>query len=351
MRSHRYKLIRAGVALLSITCLVLTGAVAYSLDLLPYGKNETTLNQQLERHLGISHQREETGIFIEEKLIEDRLEARAKETIVKITEEIIEEDIEDLLRPEEVSHQELLAKLPPEVLLASPKPPEKGQVELNAQTDNLNVLFIGVAEEELLMVSLYSIDYRDTWGSAAIFFPTRTVAAGSRASSSLATLGDIYQQGGVEALTDALEEKLRLEIDYHIRVDRQVLKRVAEIIDPIYVEGEEVDIHNLFDMEVTPHDDYILGELVKRLRQPSVYFFSLPELFISFRRHISTDFAITPSNLYLHYQIARQIRPELVHKTILTGNSYYHQGRLVQELPEEVWSNVVYNTTSIQISE
>ncbi|MDW7675763.1 MAG: hypothetical protein SCK28_14635 [Bacillota bacterium] len=214
--------------------------------------------------------------------------------------------------------------------------------KLNQETENLNVLFIGVGDGELKMVSLYSIDHEDTWGSAAIFFPTVTTVA---EGTSPLLLKDIYKQKGVDGIVLALEDKLEVAINYHIRVDREVLTKVAEIIDPIYVEGEEVDIHNLFDMEVSEHDDYILGQLVSQFRKPSVFFFSLPELFFSFRRHISTDFAITPSNLYLHYRVARNIEIEQLTKTIVSGWDYYYQGETVRIIPEDTWKNVVYRLT------
>jgi hypothetical protein len=215
---------------------------------------------------------------------------------------------------------------------------------LNRETDNLNVLFAGIGDEELMMVALYSIDYQETWRSAAIFFPVRATTAfpGQEAEHMLYR---IYQAEGVEGLVKALEEKLEVKINYYIEVDRKILIRVAEIIDPIYVEGEAVDITNLFDMEVTPHDDYILGELVKQFRKPAVYFFALPELFFSFRRYISTDFAITPSNLYLHFKVARGIDPSLLTKTIVSGWDYYHRGEWIRVIPEDVWKNIVYRLT------
>ncbi|MBS4024201.1 MAG: hypothetical protein KGZ96_00840 [Clostridia bacterium] len=215
---------------------------------------------------------------------------------------------------------------------------------LNKKTDNLNVLFVGVGDGELKMACLYSIDYQETWRSAAIFFPNRTTVAlpGEGASNMLYR---IYQDKGVEGLVKALEDKLEVDINYYIKVDRKVLQKVAEIIDPIYVEGEEIDITNLFDMEVTPHDDYILGELVKQFRKPTVYFFSLPELFFSFRKYISTDFAITPSNLYFHFKVATGIDPALLTKTILSGWDYYHQGEWIRVIPEDTWKNIVHRLT------
>jgi hypothetical protein len=218
------------------------------------------------------------------------------------------------------------------------------QQRLNKETDNLNVLFVGVGDGELKMVCLYSIDYQETWRSAAMFFPNRTtVGLPGRDAGSI--LAGIYEAKGVEGLVKALEDKLEVSINYYIKVDRKVLQKVAAIIDPIYVEGEQVDITTLFDMKVTPHDDYILGELVKQFRKPAVYFFALPELFFSFRKYISTDFAITPTNLYFHFKVASGINPSLLTKTIVSGWNYHHQGEWVWVIPEDTWKNIVHRLT------
>lgn len=213
---------------------------------------------------------------------------------------------------------------------------------LNRETDNLNVLFIGVGDDELSMVSLYTIDHQHSWRSAAIFFPVKTVVTTQEKPTFLA---EIYQNHGTADLVAALEQQLEVNIDYHVKVDRQVLKRLDQIIAPIYIDGEKVDITNLFDMTVTPYDDYIIGQLVEQLRQPSVYFFTLPELFVTFRRHIATDFPITPNNLYLHYQIARGIDPHKLTKTIVSGKDYFMAGEVVRQVSEDTWKNIIYRLT------
>lgn len=291
------------------------------------------------------------------RLISQAGEADELTPLIEQEESIQEEQSEQSEQPEQQSpgeKQEKLTqtKIDREEPTATPTPqvrsnnPEPIRVQhLNKETDNLNVLFIGIAEEQLKMVSLYSIDYQETWRSAAMFFPTRTQV--EKAGEAI-LLEEIYTQEGVGGLTETLEQQLEIKVDYHIKVDRQVLVRVAEIIDPIYVEGEQVDIANLFDMEVTPHDDYILGELVKQFRKPSVFFFSLPELFISFRRYISTDFAITPSNLYLHYKVATGIDPTLLTKIIVPGHDYYRHDGWIRVIPEDTWKNIVYRLTKVE---
>lgn len=219
---------------------------------------------------------------------------------------------------------------------------EPKEERLNKETNNLNVLFVGVDREKLKMIALYTIDHEVSWRSAAIFIPIKT-AVGNAVKTAL--LQDIYSQEGVAGVVKVLEEQLEVNISYYIKVDKAVLVKVAAIIDPIYAAGQPVDIANLFDMAVTPYDDYILGELVKEFSKPAVFFLALPEIFFSFRKHISTDFAITPSNLYLHYKIATGIKPSLLKKTIITGYDYYDRGKWMRVIPEDTWKRIVYRLT------
>lgn len=213
----------------------------------------------------------------------------------------------------------------------------------NTETDNLNVLFVGIDDDQLKMVSMYSINHNNDFNSAAIFFPTYTLV---NTNKSLEKLTDVYKRAGAPGITEVLSDKLEINIDYHILVHQGILTEVAKMIDPIYVAGEEVDLTNLFDMGITPHDDEILGKLVQEFRKPQVFFFSLPELFFSFRRHISTDFVITPSNLYLHYRIARGINADAVTKIIADGIDFTHQDKQFRLITDDTWRNIVYRNTA-----
>lgn len=214
----------------------------------------------------------------------------------------------------------------------------------NQQTDNLNVLFIGADGKRLLMTSVYSINHHQTkMKSGAIFFPNHTLL---QETGYPGTLEDIFRRDGPVEIMGLLEKALEIDIAYYVRIDKAVLREVEKFIDPIYVDGEKIELENLFDMQVTPKDQEILGALMEELTKPKVYFINLPRLVAAFRKYLETDFPINPSNLVLHYRIARNVDMDHITKVVLRGTNYRWRGKIVQVVPMEILRNIVYKVTN-----
>ncbi len=209
---------------------------------------------------------------------------------------------------------------------------------LNRQTDNLNVLFVGVDRQQLKMVALYSINSSNNFNSGAVFFPVHTCFGGK-------TLAEIYAGEGVKKIERLLEEELEIDIAYYVRMDKRVLSEVETFLAPIVVDGRQVEITNLFAMEVTPHDEEIIGELLRQLTRPSVYFVRLPQLVLAFKKYMDTDFQLTLENLILHFQIARRINTHKINKVIAGGDTKLLNGKKVLVVPDSILKNIVYQIT------
>ncbi|WP_366923723.1 hypothetical protein MFMK1_000636 [Metallumcola ferriviriculae] len=223
-----------------------------------------------------------------------------------------------------------VALLPNWDLAAAPK--------LNRETDNLNVLFVGVDGEQLEMVAVYSINNRENFNSGAVFFPVNTYFSGK-------TLTETFRQKGVGGVRAILQTEMEVDISYFVLMDKRILAEVDSFLKPIVVNGEEVDINNLFKMEVTPNDEEILGQLMTQLTKPSVYFLRLPKLLIAFNRYMETDFRPTLDNLRLHFEIASHIDTKQINKVIAGGQGRYLNGQKVWVVPDTVLKNVVYQIT------
>ncbi|MGF7184796.1 hypothetical protein GGQ84_000881 [Desulfitispora alkaliphila] len=205
-----------------------------------------------------------------------------------------------------------------------------------AKQDNLNILFLGVDQDQLEMISVYSVEQGGGYASRAYFFPVTSLAKTNR---SLETFADVYASEGVESIVEILGHRLATDIDYHVVVDQQILSKVGSIIGPIVVNQEEIDIEELFSLS-TPYDDQILGEMLSSFKSPQVFFVQLPELFVAFRDHISTDFAITPTNLYTHYQLTRRIDVSKLQKVVVRVIDFEYEERKLCVIPQEQWISI-----------
>ncbi|NLC76352.1 MAG: hypothetical protein GX750_01855, partial [Clostridia bacterium] len=132
------------------------------------------------------------------------------------------------------------------------------------------------------------------------------------------TFRDYYREQGLQDLRSMVEESLGIEIAYYVSVRNAIMDEVERITGPIIIEGEKLDLTGIFTMATGPRDEEMLGELVKRLTKPEVYFWQLPKLCLAAHRHVTTDFPLTLENLLLHYRIATRIPTHHLKKVILS---------------------------------
>ncbi len=247
--------------------------------------------------------------------------------------EVKEETTEPVSRPEAFQTKKQVP--------AFPAPPPREEVQhLNRETDNLNILFLGLVEDQLKMAAVYSINHQDRMQSAAIFFPIRALVPGTGVS-----LADYYQLKGTAELEKVLEKILEVDIKYYLTIDAKVLDQVEKIIGPLVVDGKKIDLNQLFTMPAGSQDELVLGELLRRFCRPEVYFRHLPGLVKTAQRYITTDFPLTPENLWVHYQIASRIKPEELRKKIIPGTSLRLEKGLGWQLSDLVAKRVVYDLT------
>lgn len=213
---------------------------------------------------------------------------------------------------------------------------------LNSRTANLNVLFLGADRSQLLMASVFSINHREGFRSAALFFPVQTLLEGGEG----VTLADLFRREGAPAVARALAERLQVDIAYYVRIDRRVLDRAARFVGPLVLDGREIPLGDLFTLEVTPADGLILGQLMAQFTRPSVYFWHLPALVLSSRGDLETDFPLTTENLWLHYRIARGVDTGFIPKQVAPGRAVRLNGKTAWRVDEEVWRDGIYRLTA-----
>ena len=227
---------------------------------------------------------------------------------------------------------------------------------LNLLTKNLNVLFIGANQEDLLAVAVYSVNYPDRYQSAAIFIPTNAFFPPERPMPGrpvkrARSLETIFREEGPQGLARAINQALSVELDYYISIDQRVLQEVEKFIDPIVVNEQKVELENLFTMEVTPADEIIMGALLAELTRPGVFFSSLPRLVLTYRHYLETDFAINPENLWLHYKIARGVDTRAIPKILAPTVPAPWQGQTARVVPEEWLGSALYRLTRNQMAQ
>jgi len=211
----------------------------------------------------------------------------------------------------------------------------------NKELTNYNILFFGIEDEKLQMLTVYSINKDNNWKSGTVFIPTDTLVPGTRNQY----MADYFYRNGAEKVKQLIQDAMEITINYYVVVDRNLLLEVEPYIDPIYVGGEKVNLSRLFTKEITPEDEIILASLLRSLTKPTVYFGVLPKLVLTGKKYIKTDFQLNWTNLWVHYQIAKNIDTTSVTKKIISGK-YLNIGNQKYWIPtRHAWWNMVYEVT------
>jgi len=209
---------------------------------------------------------------------------------------------------------------------------------LNKQTKNTNILCLGVADKELEMISIYSIN-KSNKKSAGIFLPTRTSL---KVNGELLSLREIYQQYGIINLKKILSQCLEVDIPYHMVADKQGLVELSELIGPLYVENENIDIPNLFVRPVSGKDDEILQSLAEKITQPKMVL-QVPKLIKIFIANVQSDIGI--SGLWDLYSVFKNLNHSELSKIVLWGEKMELTDKTYWFITPYDWHNVVYEMT------
>ncbi|ATW25967.1 hypothetical protein [Candidatus Formimonas warabiya] len=212
----------------------------------------------------------------------------------------------------------------------------------NKTLANYNIMFFGIEDKKLQMLTVYSINKEHKWKSGTVFIPTDTLVPGTRNQS----VAEFFYQNGAEEVKRLIGTAMEIEINYYVMVDRNLLQEVEPYLDPIYVNGERVNLAQLFTKEITPQDEIILASLLKNLTKPTVYFGVLPKLVWTCKQYIHTDFELNWPNLWVHYQIAKNIDTSSVTKKILPGTYVSVNEKKFWVPSQEGWWNTVYAVTN-----
>lgn len=211
---------------------------------------------------------------------------------------------------------------------------------LNRQTNNMNVLFIGVEKDKLLACSVFSINYSDKYQAGAVFLPTYATAPNYKY-----TFAQIYKEVGVEGLKQIIEKEMEIDIELYYKIERELLKQLDSYIDPIYVNGEKIELYNLFTMAVSPQDEEILGALVRELLKPGVFFIRLPKLLLDATKYITTNFKVTIPNLKFHYNNIVNLDSRNITKVVLPTQKKTIKGKSYREIAPYHMLNTIYEVT------
>jgi hypothetical protein len=211
---------------------------------------------------------------------------------------------------------------------------------LNKQTNNMNVLFIGVEKDKLLACSIFSINYSDQYQAGAVFLPTYATAPNYKY-----TFAQIYKKVGVEGLKQIIEKEMAIDIELYYKVERELLKQLESYIAPIYINGEKIELYNLFTMAVSPQDEEILGALVRELLKPGVFFTKLPWLLLDAAKYITTNFKITIQNLKFHYNNIVNLDSQNITKVVLPTEKRTVGGKTFRQISPYHMLNTIYEVT------
>lgn len=209
---------------------------------------------------------------------------------------------------------------------------------LNRQTKNTNILCLGIADQQLEMISIYSIN-KENKKSAGIFLPTRT---NLKVNGELLSLQKIYKQYGIVDLKKILSQCLEVDIPYHMVADKQGLIELSELIGPLYVENENIDIPNLFVRPVSDKDDEILQALADRITQPKMLL-QVPKLIKIFIANVDSDIGV--SGLWQLYKVFSNLNHSELSKIVLWGNKVEMAGKEYWFIDPYDWHNIVYEMT------
>jgi len=227
---------------------------------------------------------------------------------------------------------------------ASSNPEAKGNVPLNAQTDNFNILLLGTNGGKLEMVCVYSINHHLTTElkSVSLFFPVNSVFIYKGRKK---TLEEIYSDRGWQAVADAVGRKMYIDINHYVKIDRQALRDLENYFEPIYVDGKKVEMETLFVRRTSNEDDRIIARILKQVLRPQVFFRYIPSLVFGVRGDIESNFSFTPKSLAEYYRIAKRLSTKRVEKVVLSGSTAWHNGQKVNIPPEDVLGSAIYKAT------
>jgi anionic cell wall polymer biosynthesis LytR-Cps2A-Psr (LCP) family protein len=211
----------------------------------------------------------------------------------------------------------------------------------NKSLSNYNIMFFGIEDQKLQMLTVYSINQRNNWKSGTVFIPTDTLVPGGKNLH----MADYFYQNGPEKAKKLVEKVMEIDINYYVMVDRNLLLEMEPYLDPIYISGEKVNIPQLFTKEITPDDEIILASLLKNLTNPSIYFGVLPKLILACKQYIKTDFQLNWTSLWVHYQIAKNIDTSSVTKKILSGRYLTIENQRYWVPTQHAWKNMIYEVT------
>lgn len=209
---------------------------------------------------------------------------------------------------------------------------------LNRQTKNTNILCLGIADQELEMISIYSIN-KENKKSGGIFLPTRTSL---KVNGEFLTLKGIYQKYGILNLKKILSRCLEVNIPYHMVADKKGLVELSELIGPLYVENENIDIPNLFVRPVSGKDDEILQSLAKKITQPMMVL-QVPKLIKIFITNVQSDIGV--SGLWDLYSVFKNLNHSELSKIVLWGEKATLADNDYWFITPYDWHNVVYEMT------
>ncbi|MGI6685669.1 MAG: hypothetical protein ACOX47_09420 [Bacillota bacterium] len=211
----------------------------------------------------------------------------------------------------------------------------------NKELTNYNIMFFGIEDNKLQMLTVYSINQENNWKSGTVFIPTDTLVPGTKNTS----MADYFYQNGPEKVKKLVEKFMEININYYIMVDRNLLLEVEPYLDPIFVDGKKVNISQLFTKEITPEDEIILAELLKSFTKPAVYFGILPKLVLTSKQYIKTDFQLNWTSFWVHYQMAKNIDTSSVTKKIISGKYVTLRNQKYWIPTQHAWWNMVYEVT------
>lgn len=215
---------------------------------------------------------------------------------------------------------------------------------LNTLTDNFNILLLGVDKEKLEMVCVYSINhhFKNPPRSVSLFFPVNSVL---QYKGKKETLDSIYAVGGWQALEEILEKEMFIDIAYYVKIDRQALRDLEQYFEPIYVDGEKVEMETLFVRRTSNKDDRIIARILKQVLRPEVFFRYIPSLVFGINRDIESNFNFTPQNLVFHYRLAKKLSTKRIEKIVLFGTTDWQEGRRVNIPRKEDLGSAIYLAT------
>ena len=134
-----------------------------------------------------------------------------------------------------------------------------------------------------------------------------------------------------------------VDIPYHMVADKKGLIELSELIGPLYVENEEIDIPNLIVRPTSEKDDAILQSLANEVTKPKMVL-QLPKLIKIFINNVQSDIGI--SGLWELYQVFSKLDHSELSKIVLWGKKVQMSGRDYWFIDPYDWHNVVYEMTS-----